>query len=108
MVTDGPFLFKTSNDRLGMLWTSWIKDVYTQGVAYSLTGSLDGPWIQEPEPITPPNFGHGMLFTAFDGTVLMALHSHKKIAQDHVVRVPHFFVVDLNGNRLKVVREYKP
>lgn len=108
MVTDGPFLFNTSNGRLGMLWTSWIRDVYTQGVAYSLSGTLDGPWIQEPEPITPPNFGHGMLFTSFDGTNLMVLHSHKKIAQDDVVRIPHFFVVDLEGNSLKVVREFKP
>ena len=52
-VTDGPYLFKTGTGRLGMIWTSWIYDVYTQGVAYSKSGTLDGPWIQEKEPITP-------------------------------------------------------
>lgn len=108
MVTDGPFLFRTNTGKLGMIWTSWIRDVYTQGVAYSQSGTLDGPWLQEPQPITPPNYGHGMLFNTFDGRTLMSLHSHKKIAQDHVDRRPHFFNVSLEGNRLKVFDEFKP
>lgn len=29
-VTDGPWLFHTGTGRLGMIWTSWIYDVYTQ------------------------------------------------------------------------------
>ena len=66
-VTDGPYLFRTGTGRLGMIWTSWIYDVYTQGVAYSQSGTLDGPWIQQKEPITPPNFGHGMLFRTLEG-----------------------------------------
>lgn len=107
-VTDGPYVFRTSTGRLGMIWTSWIHDIYTQGVAYSQSGTLDGPWIQEPEPITPPNYGHGMLFKTFDGRTLMSIHSHKKLAQDHVDRRPHFFNVSLEGNRLKVLDEYKP
>ncbi len=49
-VTDGPFLFKTQTGKLGMLWTSWIYDVYTQGVAYSASGTLDGPWIRKKNP----------------------------------------------------------
>lgn len=106
-VTDGPFLFRTSTGRLGMLWTSWIYDVYTQGVAYSESGTLDGPWVQEPQPITPPNFGHGMLFTDFRGNLLMAVHSHAKKG-DTTIRIPHFFLVSLNGNKLMVLREYKP
>ena len=48
-VTDGPYLFRTAKGRLGMIWTSWIYNVYTQGVAYSESGTLDGPWIQEPK-----------------------------------------------------------
>ena len=32
-VTDGPWLFRTGTGRLGMIWTSWIYDVYTMGVA---------------------------------------------------------------------------
>ncbi|MEK6478094.1 glycoside hydrolase family 43 protein [Catalinimonas sp. 4WD22] len=106
-VTDGPFLFETSSGRLGMLWTSWKYDDYVQGVAYSESGTLDGPWIQEEEPITPPNFGHGMLFTTFEGKKLMCLHSHK-VVEGRYHRVPHLFEVDLSGDALKVVRPYVP
>ncbi len=107
-VTDGPFLFKTKSGRLGMIWSSWIYDVYTQGVAYSVSGTLDGPWVQDPEPVTPANYGHGMMFRDFNGRILMVVHSHARNASGNVVRVPHFFIVDLSGDKLDVVREYIP
>jgi hypothetical protein len=106
-VTDGPFLFRTKTGRLGMLWTSWIYDVYTQGVAYSESGTLDGPWVQEKEPITPPNFGHGMLLTTLDGTLLMVVHSHRSV-KGRTVRVPCLFETDLSGDKLIVGKPYSP
>jgi len=106
-VTDGPYLFTTGTGRLGMIWTSWIYDVYTQGVAYSTSGTLDGPWVQEPNPITPPNFGHGMLFTSLDGKLLMSLHSHQSI-NGRTHRVPHLFEVNLSGDKLVVGKPYRP
>lgn len=107
MVTDGPYLFRTGTGRLGMIWTSWIGDVYTQGVAYSESGTLDGPWVHETNPITPPNFGHGMLFRTLDGKWLMSVHSHKNI-NGHYLRIPHLFEVDLSGDKLEVGKEYRP
>lgn len=107
-VTDGPYLFRTDTGRLGMIWTSWVYDAYTQGVAYSTSGRLDGPWIQEPEPITPPNFGHGMLFRTFDGTLLMSLHSHFVDPQGRYVRKPRFFHVDLSSDKLVLGDEFVP
>ena len=101
-VTDGPFLFRTGTGRLGMLWTSWVFDVYTQGVAYSESGTLDGPWTQEPEPITPPGYGHSMLFQRFDGQWMMSVHYHQKDARGRTIRTPHLFEVDLSGDRLIV------
>jgi len=106
-VTDGPYLFQTKNGRLGMVWTSWIYDVYTQGVAYSESGNLNGPWIQEKDPITPPNYGHGMLFRTLNGTLLMSLHSHKNI-NGRYRRIPHLFEVDLSGDKLVVGKPYRP
>lgn len=106
-VTDGPYLFRTGTGRLGMIWTSWIYDVYTQGVAYSESGTLDGPWIQEEEPITSPNYGHGMLFRTLDGVWLMSVHSHKDI-NGRYVRIPHLFEVDLSGDKLVVGKPYHP
>lgn len=106
-VTDGPYLFRTETGRLGMIWTSWIYDVYTQGIAYSERGRLDGPWIQEKNPITPPNYGHGMLFHTLNNKPLMAIHSHKNI-NGRYYRVPHLFEVDLSGDKLTIGKPYKP
>ena len=104
-VTDGPWLFRTGTGRLGMLWTSWIYRDYTQGVAYSESGTLDGPWVHEPLPITPPNYGHSMLFRTLDGRWMMSVHHHATDAQGRTVRTPHLFPVDLTGDKLRVVTE---
>ena len=106
-VTDGPYVFRTQTGRLGMIWTSWVYNVYTQGVAYSSSGTLDGPWVQEKEPITPPNFGHGMLFRTLQGKLLMAIHSHEDI-NGHYRRIPHLFEVDDSGDKLIVRGPYIP
>lgn len=106
-VTDGPYLFRTGTGRLGMIWTSWIYNVYTQGVAYSASGTLNGPWIQEKTPVTPADFGHGMLFRTFGGKWLMSVHSHKSI-NGHYVRIPHLFDVDLSGDKLVVGNPFIP
>ncbi|WP_421828392.1 glycoside hydrolase family 43 protein [Larkinella sp.] len=106
-VTDGPYVFRTGTGRLAMLWTSWIGDVYTQGIAYSKSGTLDGPWLHEKEPITPPNYGHGMLFRTLNGTWLMSLHSHKS-TNGRTHRVPHLFEVDFSGDKLVVGKPYLP
>jgi hypothetical protein len=102
-VTDGPWIFRTQTGKLGMLWTSWFFDVYTQGVAYSESGTLNGPWIQEETPITPPDYGHGMLFRTFEGRLLMSVHSNENRNGRHI-RYPHLFVVDDSGDRLVVGR----
>lgn len=90
-----------------MIWTSWVYDVYTQGVAYSKSGTLDGPWVQEKEPVTPSNYGHGMLFRTLDGKLLMSIHSHKNI-YGRYLRVPHLFEMDLSGDKLVVGKPYIP
>ncbi|ALI98363.1 glycoside hydrolase family 43 protein [Rufibacter tibetensis] len=106
-VTDGPYLFKTGTGRLGMIWTSWVHDVYTQGVAYSKSGTLDGPWIHEKDPITPPNYGHGMLFHTLQGKLLMSVHSHRSV-NGRYLRIPRLFEVDVSGDKLVVGKLYKP
>lgn len=105
-VTDGPFLFETQTGKLGMLWTSWVFDKYTQGVAYSESGTLDGPWVQQKEPITPPNYGHGMLFRTFDGELLMAVHSHRVGKNGRYIRIPNLFRVDDSGDELIITGKY--
>lgn len=107
VVTDGPWLFRTQSGRLGMIWTSWIGGDYTMGVAYSQSGTLDGPWQHEPKPLTPPNYGHGMLFRDWRGRLLCSLHSHE-VESGRTVRRPHFFLMDDEGDRLRVLAHFKP
>lgn len=103
-VTDGPWLFRTVTGRLGMIWTSWIHKDYTMGVAYSESGSIKGPWIQEKDPITPPNYGHGMIFRDLQGRDILSLHSHSDI-NGRYVRHPTFWQVDLSGDKLKILNK---
>ena len=104
-VTDGPYAFRTKTGKLGMIWTSWVYQDYTQGVAYSTSGKLEGPWVQEKDPITPPNFGHGMIFTTFDGKRILCCHSHRPA---DFMRIPAYFLVDDSGDKLKVLGRYNP
>ncbi len=106
-VTDGPWLFRTDTGRLGMLWTSWIYNVYTMGVAYSESGRLEGPWTQADNPVTEPDYGHGMLFRTFDGRDVLSLHSHSDV-NGRYIRRPTFWTVDLSGDSLKIVDRYIP
>lgn len=106
-VTDGPYVFRTQTGKLGMIWTSWKFEEYTQGVAYSENGTLDGPWVQKPKQLTPPNFGHGMIFRTFDGKLLLCCHSHAKV-EGRTVRRPAYFLLDDSGDELKVLGRYNP
>lgn len=102
-VTDGPWLFRTDTGKLGMIWTSWVLHDYTMGVAYSESGKLAGPWIQEKEPITPPNHGHGMIFRDLDGRLILSAHSHSEV-NGRYIRRPVFWEIDLSGDRLRIIR----
>lgn len=106
-VTDGPFFFRTGTGRLGMLWSSWGDRRYAQGVAYSKTGSLAGPWLQVDTPLVPDNSGHGMLFRTFEGKQLMVLH-HQGLEENPGPRKPILLEVDTSGNEIKIVGRYNP
>ena len=77
------------------------------GVAYSQSGTLDGPWVQESQPLTPPNYGHGMLFRDWRGRLLLSLHSHE-VVNGRYVRRPHFFLMDDEGDRLVTLAHFIP
>jgi beta-xylosidase len=72
-VTDGPELFRTKDDHLLMLWSSYDKGGYVETVARSKTGELKGPW-EQLQPLVRQDSGHGMLFRTFDGQLMMVLH----------------------------------
>lgn len=73
-VTDGPFLWRTEKGTLLCLWASFSQGGYTEGVAVSDNGEIDGHFIQA-EPLFMEDGGHGMVFRALDGQLYLALHS---------------------------------
>ena len=101
-VTDGPQMFRTQTGKLGMLWSSWGEHRYAQGVAYSTSGSIKGPWVQEKDAFKGDNSGHGMLFRTFDGKLLFILHH----AEGNGPRKPEIWDVDDSGDKLVLKDRY--
>lgn len=73
-VTDGPFLFRLSSGRLIMLWSSFGDHGYAMGIARSKSGTVLGPWEQEPEPLWGKDGGHGMIGRLLTGGLFLTLH----------------------------------
>jgi hypothetical protein len=102
-VTDGPQLFKTQTGKLGMLWSSWGEHRYAQGIAYSTSGSIKGPWVQEKDAFKGDNSGHGMLFRTFEGKLLFIIHH----SEANGPRKPQIWDVDDSGDKLALKERYK-
>ena len=74
-VTDGPFLYRLKSGILIMLWSSFSPSGgYTVGYARSMSGEIQGPWVQEQKPLYALDGGHAMLFHSFGGELMMSLH----------------------------------
>lgn len=86
-VTDGPFLYRTSDGRLTMLWSSFGDSGYAMGVAVSVTGGIRGPWAQSEEALWAADGGHGMIFTDRDGQLHLTLHTPNRTPDERA----HFF-----------------
>jgi arabinan endo-1,5-alpha-L-arabinosidase len=100
-VTDGPFLYTSKSGKLFMIWSSFSQTGYTVGLAISETGKLTGPWMQQDTPIYKDDGGHAMLFTTFDGQLMMVLHSpNNREAQ------PRLFEMRDTGETLQIVKEF--
>lgn len=45
-------------------------------MARSQSGTILGPWLQDPQPLNPnDNGGHAMIFRDFDGVLRISYHS---------------------------------
>ena len=86
-VTDGPFLWRDGTGRLLCLWSSFSGSGYTQGLACSRSGEIDGPFDQLP-PLFTQDGGHGMIFRDRDGRTLLALHRPNEHLKEHPVFIP--------------------
>ncbi|GAB2695378.1 glycoside hydrolase family 43 protein [Paenibacillus thermoaerophilus] len=93
-VTDGAFLHRTEDGTLLMLWASFVRNRYALGVARSASGSVTGPWVHDEAPLFEQDGGHGMLFRAFDGRLMLTIHTPNRTPHERPIFIP---VTDRGG-----------
>ena len=74
-VTDGPFMYRSGTGDLYMLWAADDNFGYVEALAKSDNGEIDGNWTQVSRLVDHFSGGHGMIFTAKDGTKKLTMHS---------------------------------
>lgn len=94
-VTDGPFFWRTPDGTLICLWATFSESGYTQAVAVSDNGEIDGHF-QQVEPLFWNDGGHGMIFRALDGQLYLTLHS----PNNHPDERPFFCKLEEQDDRL--------
>ena len=85
-VTDGPFMWRTPDGTLLCLWASFSEHGYTQAVAVSDNGEIDGRFVHA-QPLFWNDGGHGMVFRALNSQLYLTLHSPNK----HLEERPCFY-----------------
>ena len=100
-ITDGPYMLRQDEKTLLMVWTSYSETAYSTGYARSLSGEIEGPWIQEDEPLFTQDGGHPMLFTRFDGKLMMTMHSPNVPGKERML----IFEMECTDGRLNIVNE---
>lgn len=99
-VTDAPFAYRAVNGELLMLWSSFTKaGKYAIGVARSETGTILGPWKQDPQPLNDDDGGHAMLFKDFSGQLKISYH-----APNSQTERPVIYTVSENNGRLAIMK----
>lgn len=83
-ITDGPFMYRTKDGRLLMIWSTITEKGYTQAIAYSDNGEIDGNWYHE-KPMFDDDGGHGMIFDDYNGTKYLILHSPNETLMERPV-----------------------
>ena len=104
-VTDGPFLHRTKDGKLLMIWSSFRKGGdYAVGVAESESGSVKGPWRHSPDVLFGKDGGHGMIFRNFSGDLLLSLHQPNGGTRERA----HFFKLKEDGGRMELAATPEP
>lgn len=82
-VTDGPFLFRTKENTLLMLWSTFIKGQYAECVVRFKNHDL-GMEFEHLEPLISDDGGHGMIFGK-DDTLMLTYHTPNTSGEEHPV-----------------------
>lgn len=96
-VTDGPWIFQCSENKLGMIWSSFCEKGYAIGTAYSTTG-IHGPWKHQETPLIDSDGGHGMIFHTTDNNAYLAYHGPNILGKERAI----FRRCNINENGLEI------
>lgn len=92
-VTDGPFLIRTPDDKLHMLWSTYSKTGYVEAVAHSDTNELTGNWTIDEKLLYDHDGGHGMIFQDLHRHYWLVLHYPNTFRNEH----PRFISLEYNN-----------
>lgn len=86
-VTDGCNMYIMKNGKLLLLWSCMGEQGYCIAYAVSETGEIEGPWKQADKPLFDKDGGHGMIFTSYDGHLLLSIHSPNDTPNERAIFV---------------------
>ena len=96
-VTDGPFMYRTKDGELLMIWSSFMHGDYTEYVVKFKGGDL-GRDFEHMTPLDTSDGGHGMIFRGLDGRLYFTYHSPNASGYEH----PYFVELEDKGDCIKV------
>ena len=96
-VTDGPFMYRTKDGELLMIWSSFMHGDYAEYVVKFKGGDL-GRDFEHLAPLDTRDGGHGMIFNGLDGRLYFTYHSPNASGYEH----PHFVELEDKGTCIEV------
>lgn len=97
-ITDGPFMYRTKDDTLLMLWSTFIKGNYAQCVVRFANGEI-GTEFEHLDPLVTNDGGHGMVFET-QGKLMLTYHTPNQTDYER----PTFRILEDLGDSLKIVK----
>lgn len=98
-VTDGPFFHRSEKSgRLYLIWSNGVAgNGYCVLVRSSASGKLAGPWTKD-RILCGKDGGHGMIFKALDGRLLLTIHQPNKTPDERM----RLFELEDDGQDLRL------
>lgn len=95
-VTDGPFMFRTHNGELLMIWSTFINNQYAECLVRFEGGSIKNSF-EHLDPLIDNDGGHGMIFKA-DGRLFLTFHKPNQSGFEH----PYFVEIEDCKNTVRI------
>ena len=104
-VLESPCVFNSGKNGLGILFVAGGSKGKAVGVAYSESGTLNGPWVVENEPLLD-GCNSVSLFSDYDGTVVLVVDKDAVVG-GVVKSVPELIKTDTQFDKLQIKGNYK-